>query len=96
VAVSSCIYTLSRQSGNICSLRLDFELFDLADPSAVTAAGGSAGQCLTDSLTFNVVGQGRTYPTICGQNTGYHGNVAAASAAVWTAAAADSTVAAAA
>ncbi len=39
-----------------------------------TPAGNDGGQCSTDSLSFNTT-DGRTYPVICGMNTGYHGKV---------------------
>ena len=57
---------------DVCSIRLDFDSFVLADPNDQTAAGNDGGQCLTDSLSF-ATSAGNKYPTICGVNTGYHG-----------------------
>ena len=61
----------SSNLSDVCSLRLDFDLFDIADPSDQTPVGNDGGQCLTDALVIATT-RGRTYPTICGLNTGYH------------------------
>ena len=71
-------------------IRLDFNTFTIAGPSTATATigkiiGGSispgggllattATQCLTDTFTMTGVA-GAVPPTICGTNTGYHGNL---------------------
>ena len=71
-------------------LRLDFNTFTIAGPSTATStvakmAGGSisptgalavttATQCLTDTFTMTGI-PGGVPPTICGTNTGYHGNL---------------------
>ena len=66
-------------------MRLDFDSFVISGPSTATTsnakalngdigAGGKeineASRCLTD--TFSVSNQ-RTFPLICGTNSGYHG-----------------------
>ena len=60
---------------DVCSIRLDFERLTLADPNTASAVGNDGGRCLTDSLTFTTSETGRTFPTICGRNDGYHGKM---------------------
>jgi len=59
---TTCAYTVTPLSADICQLRLDFVDFDLVD--------ASTGVC-TDTLVVTS-GSGRTYPTLCGTLTGQH------------------------
>jgi len=77
-------YTISKESIDICRIRLDYDTFILTQPTAVTTTA-TAGQCDTDRLTFQTtdrttvpaVGAAGTasygdYPYLCGTNTGLH------------------------
>ena len=65
---SSLTYTIEKCSPDVCAVRLDFETFTTAGPSATDETNG--GAC-TDS--FVVTGtSGLTTPTICGKNSGQH------------------------
>merc|ERR1712241_366087 len=59
---TTCAYTVTPLSTDICQLRLDFVDFDLGD--------AGTGAC-TDTLVVTS-GSGRTYPTLCGTLTGQH------------------------
>merc|ERR1712020_77028 len=61
---TTCAYTVTPLSTDICQLRLDFKDFDIAD----TAAGSAA--CI-DSFAVTS-GSGRIYPVLCGTLTGQH------------------------
>ena len=62
-STTSCSYTVTPLSSDICQLRLDFDSFILAYTS-------TTGACID---TFSVtVGSSRTYPKLCGTNTGEH------------------------
>merc|ERR1712060_831953 len=62
-STGTCVFTISKVSSEVCQLRLDFETMS----GYVTT---TAGAC-TDS--FTALGQtGKTVPSICGTNTGYH------------------------
>ena len=62
-------YTINKCSCDVCSVRLDFETFTTAGPTATTEVNG--GAC-TDS--FVVTGtSGLSSPVICGSNSGQHG-----------------------
>ncbi len=82
----ACRAKICKCNSNICQMRLDFDSFVISGPSTATTsnakalngdigAGGKeineASRCLTD--TFSVSNQ-RTFPLICGTNSGYHGN----------------------
>ena len=62
----------SETFSDVCTIRLDFDNLVLSDPTDETAAGNDGGQCNTDALSFST-SPGNPYPTICGVNTGYHG-----------------------
>merc|ERR1739844_609495 len=59
---TTCAYTVTPLSADICQLGLDFVDFDLVD--------ASTGVC-TDTLVVTS-GSGRTYPNLCGTLTGQH------------------------
>merc|ERR1711936_464429 len=62
-STGTCVFTVSKVSSEVCQLRLDFETMS----GYVTLANGAC----TDS--FTALGQtGKTIPSICGTNTGYH------------------------
>jgi hypothetical protein len=76
---SFCQYNICPASNDICRIRFDFTVFDIAGPATtavLTAAvavtlGGAIGDCVDDS--FVVTSSGRTgSPLICGINTGQH------------------------
>lgn len=60
---SRCNYQVTRESTDICQLRIDFLEFSLAQPSG-------DGVCNTDYLA--VTGGGSAVPRICGENAGSH------------------------
>jgi len=63
-SASTCTYTFSKVSDDICQLRLDFQTF------SGFATSTTAGSCYD---TMAVAGQtGVDPPSICGTNTGYH------------------------
>ena len=63
-SASTCTYTFSKVSDDICQLRLDFQTF------SGFATSTTAGDCYD---TLAVAGQtGVDPPSICGTNTGYH------------------------
>merc|ERR1712117_393896 len=63
-SASTCTYTFSKVSDDICQLRLDFQTF------SGFATSTTAGSCYD---TLAVAGQtGVDPPSICGTNTGYH------------------------
>ena len=65
---SALKYTINKCSSSVCAVRLDFETFATAGPSATTETSG--GVC-TDS--FVVTGtSGLSTPVICGSNAGQH------------------------
>lgn len=60
---SRCSYPIHRSSHRICQIRIDFEIFSLAQPTG-------DGECVTDYFT---VESGATFvPRICGENSGGH------------------------
>ena len=60
----SCEYSVMPLNSDICQLRLDLDTFTLTD----NVVGGA---CI-DSFDVTV-GSSRTYQTLCGTNSGYHG-----------------------
>merc|ERR1712024_134367 len=63
-SASTCTYTISKESSDVCQLRLDFQTF------SGFATSTTAGSCYD---TLAVAGQtGVDPPSICGTNTGYH------------------------
>lgn len=60
---SVCSYTIYRRKKHICQLRIDFQLFSLAQPDG-------DGNCDRDS--FIVESGNTTVPTLCGENRGLH------------------------
>lgn len=71
---SPCTLDVCKMQSNICQIRLDFETFDLDQPSssvidkASTTYSGT--QCQKSQL--QVLSDGYNSPAICGSNTGYH------------------------
>lgn len=64
-ASGSCTFTINKVSDDVCQLRFDFQTF-----TGFTVAATTTGIC-TDS--FAVSGQtGKSPPSICSTNTGYH------------------------
>jgi len=61
---TTCAYTVTPLSTDICQLRLDFVDFDIADTTDGSAA------CVDSFVVTS--GSGRTYPTQCGTLTGQH------------------------
>ena len=60
---TTCEYEVSGDE-SVCQIRLDFDTFDIADPT-------TAGACSTDY--FDAVGStGRNPPRICGSASGQH------------------------
>lgn len=58
-----CSYAIHKKKKHICQLRIDFQLFSLAQPDG-------DGYCTRDSF---IVESGRTtVPTLCGENRGLH------------------------
>jgi len=81
---SPCKYTICPTASDICRIRFDFTTMVLAGAVAgtVTAAataisaagtlnGPLIGDCVDDQFSISG-GTGRSTPTICGTNTGYH------------------------
>jgi len=68
-STSSCSYSVTPMSNDICQFRLDFNTFDITD---VTTIGGThlAGTC-TDQFTMTGP-TGRNPDTLCGTLTGHH------------------------
>jgi len=63
-SASTCTYTFSKESDDVCQLRLDFQTF------SGFATSTTAGDCYD---TLAMAGQtGVDPPSICGTNTGYH------------------------
>lgn len=58
-----CSYTIHRRRKHICQLRIDFQMFSMAQPDG-------DGNCVRDS--FNVESGNTSCPTICGENRGQH------------------------
>merc|ERR1712012_38906 len=81
LTVSTCEYTIKKESNNICQYRLDFETFDLAMPESVATAG--LGRCVDEKLEI-VDGDGVSTPTICGDAQGQHMYLAAGPAGTAT------------
>ena len=85
VLTGACKAKICKANSNICQIRLDFSTFVITGPSTSSVSvglmlagefnpGGVAmadtTQCQTD--TFSITNQ-VTVPTICGTNSGYHG-----------------------
>merc|ERR1719362_541661 len=81
---SPCKYTICPSSTDICRIRFDFTTMVLAGAvagtvtAAATAVGAAGtlngpliGDCVDDQFSISG-GTGRSTPTICGTNTGYH------------------------
>merc|ERR1712172_395893 len=73
-----CKYTICPCGTNICRIRFDFTTMVLAGAAAGTAVGAAGtlngpliGDCVDDQFSISG-GTGRSTPTICGTNTGYH------------------------
>merc|ERR1719400_37935 len=79
-----CKYTICPCGTNICRIRFDFTTMVLASAvagtvtAAATAVGAAGtlngpliGDCVDDQFSISG-GTGRSTPTICGTNTGYH------------------------
>jgi len=60
----SCVFTINKCSDDICQLRFDFHTF-----TGFSVA--STGAC-TDSFAVTTSSTGKSPPSICGTNTGYH------------------------
>ena len=59
---------------DVCTLRLDFETFNILGPATTLEDGPDAttgGDACRDTFTATVP-NGATIPTICGVNTGEH------------------------
>jgi hypothetical protein len=79
----NCKYTLCPASSNICRMRLDFTVFDIAQPykfdiinpqvvnTGGFTSGGAVGDCVTDSFVLSSFGNIGS-PMICGFNTNQH------------------------
>jgi len=92
---STCTFAVCKASDDICTIRLDFDTFVIAQPSTqqpgdVLANGRT--QCQRASLSIaSGGGSGSQPPVICGTNTGYHmlfeaSDACASLALSWTAA----------
>merc|ERR1711971_1458676 len=79
---SPCKYTICPVATNICRIRFDFTTMVLANavPGTAVAVGAATagtlngpliGDCVDDQFSISG-GTGRSTPTICGTNTGYH------------------------
>merc|ERR1739838_741834 len=73
-----CKYTICPCGTNICRIRFDFTTMVLAGAAAATAISAAGtlngpliGDCVDDQFSISG-GTGRSTPTICGTNTGYH------------------------
>ncbi|XP_023333533.1 uncharacterized protein LOC111705262 [Eurytemora carolleeae] len=75
--MNTCSMQLCRPNKQICQVRLDFDSFILNDAETQSNLKvlepnlSSHGQCLVDKFQVAVPG-GRSSPTICGTNSGYH------------------------
>ena len=70
---SPCQFTVCKTSDEVCQIRLNFDTFDIGQPSNTQAGDGLAGQrtqCV--DAQFSVTGDGSSPPVICGTNTGHH------------------------
>ena len=75
--MNTCTMEICRSDKQICQVRLDFDSFILNDAETQSNVKvlepnlSSHGQCLVDRFQVAVPG-GRSSPTICGTNSGYH------------------------
>ena len=51
----TCSYKICKVKSNVGFIRLDFETMSLVTPTSGTGAGGSDGDCATDTLTIKEV-----------------------------------------
>jgi hypothetical protein len=73
-ASGTCAYKIKKCQDEVCSLRLDFETFNiLAGTNSLDAAVAAAplSNC-RDTFVVSGLSNGGNYPTICGLNTGQH------------------------
>ena len=61
-------YTINKCSSDVCSVRLDFETFQIAGPALTTEAAG--GACVDSFVAKGT--SGAETPVICGLNSGQH------------------------
>lgn len=77
-SVAAITYTINKMQSDICQIRLMFDNFAIAGPTATDEAGGVAaswtncGDTLTTTLTSSVAGPWSSVPVICGTFTGSH------------------------
>ncbi|XP_040565053.1 uncharacterized protein [Lepeophtheirus salmonis] len=67
-SLTQCDYRIQAEMKNICSLRLDFDRFEVRGPPGRNELNG--GACSLD--TFVIQGTLGSVPVICGLNTGAH------------------------
>ncbi|XP_059095571.1 uncharacterized protein LOC131890277 [Tigriopus californicus] len=78
VSPNPCTYSVCKCSTQICRIRFDFTIFDIAPPvlgevmdPPVANRGGAIGDCTSDTFSLTSPG-GSGSPIICGINTGQH------------------------
>ena len=70
---SPCLFSVCKISDDICQIRLDFDTFDIAQPSTNNPAQTFPnGRTQCQQAQFLVTSSGNNSPTICGTNTDYH------------------------
>jgi len=68
-AATALTYTINKCSSDVCSVRLDFETFQIRGP-ATTLEAANAHNCLDSFVASGT--SGITTPVICGLNAGQH------------------------
>jgi len=67
--VRTCKFTIQKCDKGVCSLRLDFETFNILGPADTIETDG--GACV-DSFQASASATGSRTPVICGENAGQH------------------------
>jgi len=71
--VSPCLFTVCRTHADICQIRLDFDTFNIAQPSTNNPSQTFPnGRTQCQDAQFKATSSGNNSPTICGTNTDYH------------------------
>lgn len=79
INIGANTYTVCPSSVDVCRIRFDFTIFNLAPPFFLAApgaaaggfTGGAIGDCVRDTFVITSSG-GSATPVICGVNTGQH------------------------
>jgi len=71
---SPCSFSVCKLSDSVCSIRLDFDTFNIAAPNTAVVSSDALphGRTQCQHAWMSVSAGGGSPPTICGTNTGYH------------------------